>query len=199
MKTVVLISGPSGSGKSTMRRILKQTLGHRFNDRIAGVEVDDIYRFIDPRFNAKNYLEIWQMARESTGHLARGMLLTKIDAVFIFGNTLFSDESVEDVLKNIKLDEEVKFYHVTLAPTRDTVASRLKKRQHSVPDWLDDHLAERQPYITTKWTNVIDNSQITPEETLKAIYKIIEHNKDMNHFMRMSQQPNWFKRVFKGK
>lgn len=199
MKTVVLVSGPSGSGKSTMRRVLKQTLGTRFNNRIAGVEIDDIYRFIDPRFNANNHLEIWRMARESTGHLVRGMLLGEIDSVFIFGNTIFSNEQIEDVLKNIIIEDQVSFYHVTLAPSRETVASRLKKRQQSVPDWIDSHLAERQPYLKEKWTTLIDNSKITPEETLEAIYKVVEKKEDMKHFGKRSQQPSWFERVFKGK
>ncbi len=196
MKTVVFISGPSGSGKSTMRKILKQTLGSHFNNRIAGVEVDDIYRFIDPHFNAKNHLEIWRMARESTGHLANGMLKSEIDSVFIFGNTIFSDEQLQDVMKNIHSEHEIKYFHMTLSPNLEALQERLKKRQKTVPDWLGSHLAERQPFLHAKWTNVIDNTTKTPEETLEKIYKLIEKNKDMKSFANKSH-PSWLDRIYK--
>ncbi|GAE33088.1 AAA family ATPase [Halalkalibacter akibai] len=196
MKTVVFVSAPSGAGKSTMRKVVPKVLENHFQNGIAGIEIDDIYRFLDPEFKAKHHLEVWKAARESTGHLANGLLKGNIDVVFIFGNTIFSEEQVKDVRKNIE-SMNVAFYHITLAPTRDTLAKRLVKRQSTVPDWLDSHLAERQPYVEANWTNVIDNSNLTPEETVQAIYELMIVGKEMRGKASTTKKWQWLHKLFK--
>lgn len=179
MKTVVFVSGPSGAGKSTMRKVILNTSGHPNYKHIAGVEIDDIYRFLDPEFRAADYSEVWKVARESTGHLVKGMLKGSVEVVFIFGNTIFSKEQVEEIQKHILLPQKITYYHITLTPSRDTLNERLVKRESKVPDWFGYQLSERQPFLEAEWTNVIDNSKQTPEETVAAIYEVLENGKTM--------------------
>ncbi|GAE33078.1 hypothetical protein JCM9157_65 [Halalkalibacter akibai JCM 9157] len=163
-----------------MRKIILNSLGHPYYKQIAGIEIDDIYRFLDPEFRAADYSEVWKQARESTGSLANGMLNGSVEIVFIFGNTIFSEEQVEDIKKHIKVPQDIAFYHITLAPARDKLHERLVERESTVPEWLDYQLAERQPFLGAEWTNVIDNSWQTPEETVAVIYNIMEQGNTMH-------------------
>src|SRR5690606_4379674 len=172
-KTVVLISGPSGIGKTTLRLLLRNELGKYYNNKIAGIDIDNIYGFIDPSFVAPDYLEIWKKARQNTGTLANGFLNSDIDVVFIFGNTIFRKDQVDDVLSNIKSD--VVTHHITLYANRDTLAERLKKRQYAVPRWITEHLAEREPFLNEPWTTFNDKSNHSPERTLQIIHQIIKN------------------------
>ncbi|MBO0960906.1 hypothetical protein J1P26_14485 [Neobacillus sp. MM2021_6] len=103
------------------------------------------YCFVDPLFAAPNYLELWKSARQNTGYLANVLLQNGMEVVFIFGNTIFSKEQVLEVLHEIELDDQTSIFHISLNPKRDAIAERLKKRQYSVPDWLNSHLEERLP------------------------------------------------------
>ena len=178
-KTLVLVSGPSGVGKSTLRLQLRNELGKYFDNKIAGIDVDDVYCFIDPKFSAPNYMELWEKARKNTGSIARQLLNNGIDVVFVFGNTIFKEEQILDILGEVQLDAPVNILHFTLSPNRAALEKRLIKRQYSVPLWLDDHLAERRPYLNEQWTHLLDTSDMTPEQTLTYIYENINLNPPM--------------------
>ena len=197
-KKIVLVSGSSGVGKSTLRLILRNQLGENFNNRIAGIDIDDVYCFVDPKFAAPNYLELWKKARQNTGFLTTSLLRNDTEAVFIFSNTIFSKDQVNDILNEVQVEDQVDIFHITLAPSRDTVAERLKKRQYSVPIWLDEHLAERQPHLNEDWTILINNSKLTPEQTLEAIYEIIKKGNIMKKLESTNMESNsWFSKIFK--
>lgn len=182
MRKVIFISAPSGAGKTTVRKAIADTIGSYFNNNIAKIEIDAMYKEINPNFRAKNHLEIWKKARENTGHLIKEKLNEGTEAIFVVGNTIFSEQRMQEVLTPIQYEDEVDFIHITLAPTRSELARRLKKRRGSVPKWIDSHLAERQPYLDAKWTNIIDNSKMTPEQTVKAIYEVIKNGRTMESF-----------------
>lgn len=178
-KTLVLVSGPSGVGKSTLRLHLRNELGKYFDNKIAGIDVDDVYCFIDPKFSAPNYMELWEKARKNTGSIARQLLNNGMDVVFVFGNTIFKEDQVLDILSEVQLEAPVNILHFTLSPSRAALEKRLIKRQYSVPLWLDDHLAERRPYLNEQWTHLLDTSDMTPEQTLTYIYENIYLNPTM--------------------
>ncbi|MBP3950876.1 AAA family ATPase [Bacillus suaedae] len=182
MRKVIFISAPSGAGKTTVRKTLDETIASNFNNNIFKIEIDAMYKEINPNFRAKNHLEIWKKARENTGHLIKEKLDEGTEAIFVVGNTIFSDQRMQEVLKPIQAEDGVEFIHITLAPTRSELARRLKKRRGSVPKWIDSHLAEREPYLEAKWTNVIDNSKMTPEQTVTAIYEVIKYGRTMKSF-----------------
>ncbi|MFP7298717.1 AAA family ATPase [Neobacillus niacini] len=189
-KKVVLISGPSGAGKSTLRLKLRKQLGERLNFKVAGIDIDDVYCFVDPLFAAPNYMELWQLARRNSGYLTNILLQSEMDVVFVFGNTIFSKEQVMEVLHEIELNSDITIFHISLNPKREALEARLKARQYSVPKWLDSHLEERKKHLTEDWTTLLDTTSLTPEETLESIYHLIAKEENLMKIFTKNNRSN---------
>lgn len=184
MKKVVLVSGPCAVGKTTLRYILRKEVGHTVGDKIAGIDVDDTFSFIDPTFSGKDYLETWSKARILAGSIAKQLFSQGTKVVYIFGNTIFSMEQVKEVLMELQKEDDIEIHHITLKPNEEEIKKRFISRDGHVPFWLAGHLNEREPHLTEEWTTIIDNSYMTPEATIQEIHKRVQQRRGVGRILR---------------
>ncbi|OLN22141.1 hypothetical protein BTO30_11240 [Domibacillus antri] len=182
MKKIVFVSGASGVGKTTLCEILTSQIGPSYNDEIAGIDMDEVYKFVDRGFCSPHGDRLYKLARVNTGSLTNNFLQNGIHTVFIFGIEIYNKKRVKDVLDCVKIDEKTHVYHFTLTPPKKKIVERLKKRQKYVPEWFHMHLLEREYYYNAKWTIPIDNSNMTPRETLGIILKKIKSENGTDYF-----------------
>ncbi len=164
----LLLSGGSGAGKSTIALLAAYFFRQRIGET-AALSTDEFYRMFDPHWTANNR-DWWRLAWEHCLASARWLLQNGVRLVVIEGNGLYAREQVVGVLQAV--GPLASIYHVTLEITLEAATERLRLRgdleRHPpgfVAGWLD--LIRQHRYT---WTQVIDTSAKTPEQTLEAIY-----------------------------
>ncbi|OMP66345.1 ATP-binding cassette domain-containing protein [Domibacillus epiphyticus] len=182
MKKIVFVSGASGAGKTTLCEILTSQVGPLYNDEIAGIDMDEVYKFVDRGFCSPHGDRLYKLARQNTGCLTNNFLKNRIHTVFIFGIEIYNKQRVNDVLDFVQMDEKTQVYHFTLTPPKKKIIERLIKRQNHVPRWFQMHFLEREYYYDAKWTIPIDNSHMTPHETLSIILEKIKSTNGIDYF-----------------
>jgi nucleoside-triphosphatase THEP1 len=186
VKKIVFVSGASGVGKTTLCEILTTQIGPSYNDEIAGIDMDEVYKFVDRRFRSPHGGRLYKLARHNTGCLTNNFLKNGIHTVFIFGIEIYNKLRVNDVLEYVQIDEQTLVYHFTLTPPKRKIIERLLKRQNHVPEWFHMHLLEREYYYDAKWTIPIDNSNLTPRKTMDIIMEKIQKTQGTDYFTTRS-------------
>jgi hypothetical protein len=185
MNRIVIVSGACGVGKSEVLRSMRRELGDRVAD-VAVLETDHFYMIIDPHWDipydeGKRYHDLSGfLLQQAARHLAR----KGFDWVAIGSNGLNEESHVREFAEPFSRDGCV-VHHVTLDPGPETLvkrmAHRIQRHDYTVdaiktPEWLTSQLEWfRDRY--GPWTFVIDNSSLTPSETVLAIYDAVENGK----------------------
>ena len=66
-------------------------------------------------------------------------------------------------------------FHVSLDPSLDVLRDRIARRgDDRSDDWLRTHVEWMRERYAEGWTYVIDNSAMTPDETLDAVVAAVE-------------------------
>ncbi|OES46723.1 hypothetical protein [Domibacillus iocasae] len=182
MKKIVFISGASGAGKTTLCEVLTTRISPAYRYEIAGIDMDEVYKFVDRRFSSRYGEQLYKLARQNTGSLTNNFLQNGIHTVFIFGIEVYNKQYVREVLACVEMDAQTQVYHFTLTPPKSKIIERLMKRQNKVPHWFHMHLLERQHYYDAKWTVPIDNSSLTPPETIDIILQKVIKTKGTDAF-----------------
>lgn len=167
----ILISGAPGSGKSTVQSRAPYFFRARFGET-AAMSVDQFYRMFDPQWTTNNR-DWWTLAMANCLGLAVNLFQAGVQIVVIEGNGLYTKEAVNEVLHSLLPLSTV--YHFTLDAQLEVVTARIRERgdiDMHPPDWLTTWLDHIRSFYAD-WTQVIDTSTLTPEETLEAIARHI--------------------------
>ena len=164
----ILLSGAPGAGKSTIQR---RAPGY-FRTRLgatAALGTDEIYTLVDPDWSMAD--ETWhQIARDNCILLAKSFFQHGFRLVVIAGNALYTRSNVNEYLAALLPISAI--YHFTLDAHLDAVVERVRARgdldTHS-PDWLASWLDQIRSHYA-HWTQLIDTSDLTVEQTLDTIY-----------------------------
>jgi len=167
----ILISGAPGTGKSTVQSRAPYFFRERQGET-AAMSLDEFYRLFDPRWTTNNH-DWWTMAMANCLAMAINLFNAGVRVVVIEGNALYTKESVNNVLRKLLPFSTV--YHITLDAQLEVVTARIRERGDidiHPPDWLAAYLDHIRSYYSD-WTQVIDTSTLTPEDTLEAIARHI--------------------------
>jgi hypothetical protein len=175
-RKTVLLSGACGAGKTTAMRLIRRhflpTLGET-----AVIDVDQVYTMVDPDYSipfpeAESY---WSLARRQCALLAHAYLSGGFGLVVIGGNSLYQKDRLNEILGALLAVSAV--YHLTLDPDPEVIQRRIQARRspldaQKTPEWIDQHVRYMRAYYEP-WTARIDNSALSPEETVQAIQRTI--------------------------
>lgn len=154
---LVFISGSINSGKTTTSRILAKRLGAEF------VDVDDLVTLI-PNFNLATDLDkVMDLAiRTINSHIKQGK-----DVV---ANYVLRKKDYDRLAKEVNTKEQ---YVITLAPRLEVAQS--KRGQRVLTNWEVQRIKHHYDtgIASPKFGYVIDNSNLTLDETVEHIIKFI--------------------------
>jgi thymidylate kinase len=176
----VLLSGACGAGKTTTMRLIRRhflpTLGET-----AVIDVDQVYTMVDPDYSisfpeAETY---WRLARRQCAGLAQAYYSSGFGVVVIGGNSLYQKDRLNEILEPLLGVSAV--YHFTLDPAPAVIQRRIRARSSPVdgvktPEWIEQHVRYMRAYYEP-WTTCIDNSSLSPDETVQALHQAIGENK----------------------
>jgi AAA domain-containing protein len=182
MKRVVVISGAIGVGKSETLRSMRETLIDVVGE-VAVLESDQFYMMIDPHWTCppdriERYYEVsgWLLQQTALGFLRSGF-----SWVAIASNGHWKQRSARELLQPFPL-ENAGVHHITLDPGEDILRQRITQRSKAAGRAVDEQKVAEAVDMLRKvrqalgtWTHVVDNSQLTPEATVRAIHEAIDH------------------------
>jgi hypothetical protein len=107
--------------------------------------------------------------------LANSFFTYGFSTVLVVGNSLHERNAIRPFLG---LGPSVEVSHVTLDPSLDTLVDRMAIRgdPDKTPEWLQAHVDYMRPHYTG-WTFTIDNSDMTPQQTLDAVVSVVTNGK----------------------
>jgi hypothetical protein len=167
---VVLLSGPAGSGKTTVCRLGHTAMLNAWGHPAAAIDTDDLYAAVDAR---------WELTYDDDRNAmildqAAGLTLSLFDhgwpTVMICGNSIF--DPVDTAVLLDRLGPVAAIHHVTLITDPEVILARNAGDQERLPERLLDDarvLAAR----VHPGSAVIDNSTLTPVQTLDKIVSLV--------------------------
>jgi hypothetical protein len=166
----VLLSGPAGSGKTTVSRLGYQAMLTAWGVRAAAVDVDDLYRIVDPRWELPYDDDRNAMVLGQAAYLAGSLFDHGWPVVMICGNSLFDPPDV--AILRYALGPVAAVHHLTLTPDPAVTLRRCQGRPgRDARRLLDDaDLFRRRIHPGSVR---LDNSALTPEETLAAVVRLV--------------------------
>jgi hypothetical protein len=188
MKTVVVISGAIGVGKSETLRSMRETLIDVVGE-IAVLESDQFYMMIDPHWTCppdrvdRYYAVSGWLLRET----ALGFLRSGFAWVAIASNGHWKQQSAREFVRPFLL-ENACVHHITLDPGEEVLRLRIAQRskaaglagdEQQAAEAVDMLLQVRQ--AIGSWTHVVDNSELTPEATVRTIHDAINRGHGLIH------------------
>jgi chloramphenicol 3-O-phosphotransferase len=172
---LVFVSGACGSGKTTVLSLGLTRMRAVFGGDTAALDTDRISMFIDPRWELKHpeAERYWELTGRQWVLLARSYFDFGFAAVVIGGNGVWNRSSIGAVAAAVA--DQADTYHVSLDTSLDVVCARIAERGDDMsPDWLRTHVEWMRERYAEGWTYVIDNSAMTPDETLDAIAAAVD-------------------------
>ena len=168
----ILVSGGIGTGKTALRWAGPNFLRPSFGET-AAMDLDELHMQIDTDWSQKD--KDWgPLVCQNAVLLAQNYFNHGFKVVLIVGNGLFhpgvNDRFLPDLLPLSRV------YHFTLDPQLDVVVERVRRRgdlEDHPPEGLKSWLELVQSHVGD-WTQVIDNSALTPEETLGIIRDAVQ-------------------------
>lgn len=184
---VVVISGALGVGKSEALRAMRETLIDVVGE-IAVLESDQFYMMIDPHWTCPpdrvdRYFAVsgWLLQQTALGFLRSGF-----DWVAIASNGHWRQRSAQEFVRPFLL-ENARVHH-TLDPGEDVLRQRIAYRSAAAGLIADERQAAEAVAMLRQvrqalgsWTHVLDNGQLTPEATVRAIRDAVERGDGLMH------------------
>ncbi len=177
MPRTVFLSGPAGSGKTTVLQ-LPHAVKLTTWGRTAAIDTDQLFLMVDPHWDlpyddARTALVLRQSAQLTESFFAAGY-----ENVLIAGNSIHDAVDLNPVLPDFLRLGQV--FHLSLDPSEQAVRTRTANDPHRSPTHLLNDLhnlrARRSP-----WSAPIDNSNLTPLETLQRIAHLVETGNGQIH------------------
>lgn len=171
MPSTVLLSGACGSGKSTIL-----TLGYKALDSCwgptASFDTDSLLMMVDPHWELPYDESRVRLMLDQCALLAESFFAGGLERVLIGGNALHTPAEINPLVE--RLLEMGDVFHVTLDPSLDEIVRRVRQRGgDKTPEWLAVHVNWMRS-LYANWTWRIDNSRLTPIETLYEIARCTE-------------------------
>lgn len=167
MARTILLSGPIGSGKSTILALGARAL-HPHWGSTAVIDTDVLVMMVDPRWELSDEERRYDLTGWQVWLLAHSFLSSGFDTVVIGGNGLHRPDEGPDELVELLLGVS-DVHHVTLDPSDEVIRQRLLQRGAThLPADLADHLTSMRASYGD-WTCRIDNSRLSPLETVEEI------------------------------
>jgi hypothetical protein len=163
----VLLSGACGAGKTTLLQLGYRRLFSHFG-RVATLDTDWFFLLVDPHWELPFEERDGELMYAQCATLARSFFDAGFDTVLIGGNALHTRGGrFDELVDSLRASADV--YHYTLDPSLEAIVQRVERRGgDKTAEWLGTHVAwMREKYDT--WTSVIDNSAMSPEETVAVI------------------------------
>lgn len=167
----LLISGACGAGKSALL-----TLGYRAYSAVWGptatFDTDTLLMMVDPRWELTHDERRLPLLYEQCAVLAESFLMGGLSWVVIGGNALHTPSEMEPLVARVLSLGAL--FHVTLDPSLSEIKRRVARRGGDKTDeWLETHVRwMREKY--EPWSCRIDNSELTPLETLHSIAERVQ-------------------------
>jgi hypothetical protein len=158
-----------GAGKSALMAIGYRTLEAHWGPT-AAIDQDVMLRMVDPKWELADEEQArhFELTGWHSWRLARSFLARGFECVIIGGNGLHSpEEGLNDLITLLLTVGDV--YHVTLDPSLQEIQRRVT---HRGSDVIPDSLAEHVEWMRARyrdWTCRVDNTSMTPDETLAEI------------------------------
>lgn len=162
----ILLSGACGSGKTSIAQ-----LGHRRLTASWGptatLDTDTLFTMVDPHWELPYEERRGLLVLRQVGLLASSFLDDGFATMLILGNALHTGEELDVFLP--ALLERGDVFHVTLDPSIEEIVRRVAARGgDKTPEWLATHVEwMRERY--EPWTCRIDNSSLSPSETVDLL------------------------------
>jgi hypothetical protein len=147
----------------------------------AVIDVDRVYTMADPDYSvpfpkAETY---WSLARRQCALLARSYFASGFGVVVIGGNSVYQKDRLNEILETLLRVSEI--HHITLDPDLEVIKQRILARSGAfddtkTPDWIESHVRYMREHYEP-WTARIDNSALSPDETVQAIYHAVVGNR----------------------
>ncbi len=170
---VIFITGPSGSGKSTTAEMVAS----KWENKCALLQFDKIRTFIKSGYAepARGWTEEtkkqWDIAKQVLAEMSKAYNANNVDVVIEAFATPGEDyQSWKNLFKDHKLKT------VVLLPTRESVITRNNQRV-GIEKLKEEDINQNYDWSEV-WRDVpeaiiIDNTNLTPEETVEYIIKML--------------------------
>lgn len=171
MPRTILLSGACGSGKTAVAELgyrrLKAELGPT-----AVIDTDRLFMMVDPLWELPYDPARLELVFRQVGALVSSFFDFGLPTVLVVGNALHTPSELDLLLPDLQAAGEV--FHVTLDPSPDEIIRRIRLRGDDKTDeWLTSHVRwMRERY--GPWTARIDNTALSPEETLASLSEALE-------------------------
>jgi AAA domain len=187
MKRLVLISGAIGVGKSETLRSMRETLIDVVGE-IAVLESDQFYMMIDPHWTCPpDRLErYYEVAGQLLQRTALGFLGSGFSWVAVASNGHWKEHRAREFVQPFLLENAL-VHHVTLDPGEEVVGQRIARRSRATGHAADEQVAVAVDMLVKvrqargTWTHVVDNSELTPEATVRAIHDAVDRGQGLMH------------------
>jgi len=167
MGKTILLTGPMGSGKSTLLSLAYQTKV-AYLGKTASIDTDVMSMMIDPTFELADEDRHLDLTGYQCWLLTKSFLDAGFEMVIIGSNGFHTpEEGLNDMVGFLLTAGEV--FHVTLDPSVEEAQRRVAARGSAISR---EALADQIQWMRDRqrpWTCRIDNTQITPEQTLAEI------------------------------
>ncbi|MFC9687250.1 hypothetical protein ACFTSF_01815 [Kribbella sp. NPDC056951] len=168
--TTVFLSGSAGSGKTTVLR-LSHDLKLSTWGRTAAIDTDQLFLMVDPHWDLPYDDARTALALRQAAQLTQSFFSADYENVLIAGNAIHDAIDLNPVIPDLLQLGRV--FHLTLDPSEEAILQRTAADADRSPAHLISDL-QHQRVKRCPWSAPIDNSTLTPLETLQKIAHLVQ-------------------------
>jgi hypothetical protein len=169
----VFLSGAGGVGKTT---VLRLSHGEKTAiwGRTAAIDTDQLFLMVDPRWELPYDDGRTALVLRQSVLLASSFFQAGFEKVILAGNAIHDAFDLNPVLPELLRLGRV--FHISLEPSEKAVLQRTAGDHERSPAHLLQDLRSMQAKRSS-WSAVIDNSELTPTETLEEMARLVQSGK----------------------
>jgi hypothetical protein len=170
----VFVIGACGVGKTSALARMRPVLGPRVGE-VAVIETDTVYMMIDPAWEIEDKAAYLAYTGVLTARIVSEFVHAGYDWIAVGSNGLQDRASVDAFVE--LLPSGVSVHHLMLDPEIPVVQGRIARRAHPFdraksPEWIARNVEWMRGHLGD-WNARLDNSDLTVDETVEAIYAAV--------------------------